>query len=485
MEDLERSGDLLRIEAEVNPCLEAAEIARRANAKGGPALLMGCVKGHDLPIAVNLLATDDRICRALGVDRLDEIVERIEQIVDPSEPEGWFERLKTAPTRSLLGKLPPRSVKTGAVQQAVRLGGDVDLARLPFLQSWPNEPGRAIMAGMFCSRGADGGRELVAAYPLEILDRDRMAVRWDAHDEAERILKQCRNRGRAMSVAVVLGGDPVCMLAARAWAVGSTDVWAFAGLLREKSLDVVACRSVDLHVPADAEIVIEGTINPDEPAIQSGPWCMADGYYRPVCSGRVVHVTAVTQRANAVCPVIVHGPLEGGAVAAEAVVIFRAMAKIQLPLLRQTVDEIVDFNMPACGGGRHIAVVSIRKSYAGQACRVAHAIWGVPGLMFSKVLILVDEDVDIHNWNEVWAAVASKVEPRRDVFFSEAPPNLDDPAIFVDRLDEMTSSSKMGIDATSKMPGESAKQAELARMTEDVIQAVSRRWVELGLGHLD
>ncbi|MEA1950476.1 MAG: UbiD family decarboxylase, partial [Planctomycetota bacterium] len=440
LEDLERSGDLLRVEAQVNPCLEAAEIARRACARGGPALLMGHLEGYDLPVGVNLLGTDARICRALGVAGLDEIVERIEALVDSSEPEGWFERLKTAPRRSLLGKLLPRLLKTGAVQQTVRLGGDVDLGRLPFLQSWPREPGRTITAGMFCTREADGSRDLVSAYRLEILDRDRMAVRWDEHDEAVRILQQCRSLGRSMSVAVVLGGDPACLLAARAPFTGSGDVWAFAGLLRGKPLDVVACRSVDLHVPADAEIVIEGTINPDEPTVESGPWCMADGHYRPVCSARVVHVSAVTQRANAICPAIVHCPIESGSAVGEAVTVARSMARAQLPLLRLAVGEIVDFDLPACGGGRHIAVVSIRKSYAGQARRVAHAIWGLPGLMFSKLLILVDEGIDVRNWNEVWATVAAKVEPRRDVFFSEGPPNLGDPAVFVDRLGELTGS---------------------------------------------
>ncbi len=493
LEDLQRSGDLVRVEAEVNPCLEAAEIARRECARGGPSLLMGHLEGYDLPVVVNLLCTEARICRALGVGGLDEIVERIESLVDPAEPEGWFERLKTAPTRSLLGKLPPRPVKTGAVQQVVRLGGDVDLGRLPFLQSWPLEPGRAITAGMFCTREADGGRELVAAYPLEILDRDRMAVRWDAHDQAARILEQCRRRGRSMSVAVVLGGDPACLLAARAPLSAAADVWAFAGLLREKPLEVVACRSVDLQVPADAEIVIEGTINPDEEPVESGPWCMADGHYRPVCSARVVHVTAITQRANAICPAIVHcpmySPVESDAVANEAVTIARAMAKVQLPLLRLTAGEIVDFDLPVAGGGRHIAVVSIRKSYAGQARRVAHAIWGLPALMFSKLLIVVDEDVDIRNWNEVWASVSANVEPGRDVFFSKGPPNPNDPAVFGDCSAGMTGSNAtisntMGIDATSKLPKESARQSELVEMGEDVRQAVIRRWGEFGLGPL-
>ena len=498
LEILERSDDLVRIEAEIDPYLEAAEITRRENARGGRSLLMGHIKGFDLPVVVNLLGSEARICRALGVDGLDEVAERIAALLVPSEPEGWFEKLKTAPTRSLLGKLPPRSVKTGAVQQVVRLGGDVDLGRLPFLQSWPREPGRAITAGLFCTREVDGGHGLVAAHPLEILDRNRMAVRWDAHDPAARILEQCRSRGRSMSVAVVLGGDPACLLASRATLAGPADAWAFAGLLREKPLDVVACRSVDLHVPADAEIVIEGTIDPDEPPVESGPWCMADGHYRAVSSAHVVHVTAVTQRANAICPAIVHCPTQNNgasneAASNEAVAISRAMAKVQLPLLRLAVPEIVDFDLPTAGAGRHIAVVSIRKSYAGQSRRVAHAIWGLPGLMFSKLLIIVDGvvdgeiggGVDIRNWNEVWAHVSSRVEPGRDVFFGQGPPNFNDPAVFIDCLDKSSESNTIAIDATSKLPNESARQSQAVAMSEDISRAVTQRWNEFGLGSLD
>ena len=480
LEDLERSGDLVRIESELDPRLEAAEVARRSCMRGGQAILMGQLAGHDLPVVVNLLATGRRICRALGVESLAEVAERIQDVVDPVEPEGWFERMKTAPSRSLLGKLPPRVVKTGAVQQVVRLGGDVDLNRLPLLHSWPDEPGRAVTAGVFCSRDSEDGRRLVAPHQLEIIDRDRMAVRWDSHAEARRLFEEYRRRGRSMPVAVVLGGDPVCFLAAMAPLPDAADVWSFAGLLRQRPLDLVPCRSVDLQVPADAEIVIEGTINPDEEAVESGPWCMPSGYYAPPSLAQIMRVTAITQRANPICPAIVLGPMADQVcgseiVSNEWVTITRAMTEAVLPLVRLAIPEMVDFDLPVAGWGRQVALVSIRKTYAGQARRVANAIWGLSAFMFCKLLVLVDEDVDIHHCSAAWTRVSAMVEPGRDTFFSAGPPNHADPA-------NPAATGRMAIDATRRLEGECVRQAKPAEMSKAMRQKVEQRWQEFGLG---
>ena len=477
---------MVRVEAELDPRLEAAEVARRSCARGGQALLMGRLTGHDLPAVVNLLATRRRICKAMGVESLHQVSERIQAVVDPTEPEGWFERVKTAPSRSLLGKLPPRVVKTAAVQQVVRLGGDVDLTRLPFLHSWPDEPGRAVTAGIFCSRDAEHGHRLVAHHQLEIIDRDRMAVLWDSHDKARRIVEDYRRRGRSMPVAIVLGGDPVGFLAAMAPLPDAADVWSFAGLLRQSPLDLVPCRSVDLQVPADAEIVIEGTINPDEDAVESGPWCMPGGYYASPCPAQIMRVSAITQRANPICAAIVLGPMadqpDGNETAPdeeaapnEWVAITRAMTEVVLPLVRLSIPEMVDFDLPAAGSGRRIALVSIRKTYAGQARRVASAIWGLSAFMFSKLLVLVDEDVDIHNSAAVWARVSAMMDPGRDVFFSEGPPDYADPA-------NPAATVRMAIDATRKIEGENDRQAKPAEMEEATRRAVDQRWREFGLG---
>ena len=213
LEELERSGDLVRIEAEIDPRFEAAQITRQACATSPKAVLMGCMAGHDMPVVVNLLATEQQICKALGVENLAEAARRLQTVVNPADPQRWFERMKTAPDRALLGKTPPKEVKAAAVQQVVRLGADVDLKRIPFLHAWPDEPGRAITAGLFCSKEVDVDRRLVAPHQVEIIGRDRMAVRWNSHDEADRLFQDYRRYGRSMPAAVVLGGDPVGFLA--------------------------------------------------------------------------------------------------------------------------------------------------------------------------------------------------------------------------------------------------------------------------------
>ena len=289
-----------------------------------------------------------------------------------------------------------------------------------------------------------------------------------------------------MPVAVVLGGDPICFLAAMAPLPDAADVWSFAGLLRQRPLDLVCGRSVDLQVPADAEIVIEGTINPDEDAVESGPWCTPSGYYAPRCLAQIMRVTAITQRANPICPAIVLGPMADRACGSETpsneeiapnewVTITRAMTEVVLPLIRLAIPEMVDIDLPVAGSGRHIALVSIRKTYAGQARRMANAIWGLPAFMLCKLLVLVDEDVDIHDCDAVWARVSAIVEPGRDVLVSEGPPNHADPA-------NPAATGRMAIDATRRLEGESVRQAKPAEMDKAVRQMIDQRWHEFGLG---
>jgi 4-hydroxy-3-polyprenylbenzoate decarboxylase len=473
LEELGHAGELVRVEAEVDPALEAAEITHRVAKVGGPALLFGSVRGHEIPLLTNLLGTQARLCQALGVGSLEHLRERIAAMANPAEPEGWFERLKTAPHVSALNHLLPRRVKTGAVQQIVRLGSDVDLGELPLVQSAPEEAGRAITAAAVITAGADSGRPVAGHFDLQLLGRDRLAAGWAAHSQPARLLAQYGRRNQKMPLAVVLGGDPAVLLAAASPLGPGADAWALAGLFREKPIDVVRCRTVDLEVPADAEIVIEGHVDPGEPPAEAGPLCTPSGHYLPARPLPVIHVTAVTHRANPVYPAMVPGSPPH-----EACVVRRALAGVLLPLAKWAISELVDYDLPAFAAARQWAVVSIEKTYAGQARRVAQAAWGLPQLMSAKILVVVDEEVDVHDGEQVLSAVAANVHPGRDVFFQQGPP---------DPLDIATPPGELGhrmaIDATAKLPGEHpGRWPARATMGKQMQQLVSERWPQYGLG---
>jgi len=444
LEELGHAGELVRVEAEVDPLLETAEIVGRQAQTGGPAVLFGAVKGHDMPVLANLLGTEGRICRSLGVPSLAAVAERIAALAQPAEPEGWFERLKTAPHVAALSSVLPRRVKSGACQQIVRLGQDVDLGVLPLLQTAPGEAGRAITAGILLCAEPDAHRQIAARYDLQLLAPDRLAACWAAHDEPAGLLAEYGRRNQPMPLAVFLGGDPALLLAAAAPLPPLADVCALAGLLRQKPLEMVPCRSVDLVVPADAEIVIEGFVDPAEPPQTAGPLFTPNGLYGRARPVPVMHVTAITHRANPIFPAMVFRRPPH-----EACVIERAVARIFLPLVRLAIPELVDYDLPMFGAARHWATISIQKTYAGQARRVANAAWGLRQLMFAKVLVIVDAEVDVQDMQQVLAVMALNVNPGRDVVIEAGPPDPLDPATPPGILGQ-----RMAIDATRKLAEE-------------------------------
>jgi 4-hydroxy-3-polyprenylbenzoate decarboxylase len=444
LEELARSGELVRVEATVDLATEAAEIARQHARKNGGAVLFSSPAGRDIPLLVDLLTTEERICRALGVVSLDEVAARVESLLDAPEAEGWFEKLKTAPTRTLLGKMAPRTSKSGPCQRVVLLGEDIDLARLPVPRARLEENYDTITAGQLHLADARTGRRYVGRHDLSVLDANRLAVHWAAHDPAARLFEEYAARGEPMPVAIVLGGDPAGLLAAMAPLPCSVDACAVAGLLRDRPIELVTGRTVTIPVPTEAEIVIEGTIDPREPTVACGPICTPLGQYTPAAPCPVIRVTALTHRANAVFPALLHGPPPN-----EHVAITRAMQRVFLPMTRLAIPELVDQNLPAFGGGRQVAWLSIRKTHAGQARRVAQAFWGLTSMMFAKLLVIVDEDVDVHDGSQVGAAVASNMDPGRDVFFEQGPPDPWDAATPPGTLGQ-----KMAIDATKKLLGE-------------------------------
>jgi 4-hydroxy-3-polyprenylbenzoate decarboxylase len=432
------------VEELVDPALQVAEIAAQSAKEGGVALLFSAIKGHDQPVLCNLLATESRIGRALGGVSLDEVADRIARTLDTSGSEGWLERLKAAGQPAGLASVGPRQVKSAACQQIVRLGTDINLGELPLLQASPDEAGRAITATPVFSCDPDSHRPACGRFELLGLDRTRLAVCWAAHDEHARLLSEYRSRNQKMPLAVVIGGDPAFLLAASAPLPPGADVCAVAGLLREKALDVVKCRSVDLNVPAEAEIIIEGFIDPTQPPTMAGPLCGPMGQCAPPQPAPVMQVTAVTHRANPIYAIMVPGrpPHEAATVA-------RAMQRVFRPLARLAMPELVDYDLPEFAAARHWAAVSIRKTYPGQGRAAAHAAWNLPPIKFAKVLVVVDEDIDVCDYQAVMAAVAVNVRCGRDVFIEQCPADPLDPATPSGTLGE-----RMGIDATRKMAEE-------------------------------
>lgn len=472
LEELAQAGELVRISPEVDPALEIAAVTERVGLASGPALLFGTVRGHSIPVLANLLGSEARICRALGVDCLADVAVRIAEMTRPGDPESWFEKLRAVPARAELKRLAPRTVRSGICQQVVRLGGDVDLRQIPALQSRPLERDRVATAAQIVSSAAGSPEKAIGRCDVCLVDRDRVALAWLPHDDHARLLAEYARRREPMPLAVVLGGHPAALLAAMAPLPPNADRTAFAGLLRGKPLETVRCRTLDLEIDADAEIVLEGTIGPEEPLYDSGPLGLPGGFYRAPHSAPVMRVAAVTHRANPIFPAMVPGYAGD-----EASVVAGVLHRWLLPLVRTQIPELVDYDFPLAAASRYCGVVAIRKDYAGQGRKLASALWGMASLMHVKLWVIVDDGVDVADAASVWSAVSAHVAPERDVFVQQGPPDLLDPAAATAVI-----ASRMAIDATAKLPAESLRETPArAGMSEEIGRLVSSRWSQYGL----
>ena len=459
LEDLGRAGELAPVDAEVDPCLEVAEITRRVADRAGPALLFRCVKGHDIPLLTNLLGTELRVCRALGADTIEEAVGRVDRGLNSSGGEGWLERLRFGARSGAAASFAANRVKSGACQQIVRLGSDVRLEELPCLRTGGEVAMPAIPAATVLSAEPDSHLQVFLQADLQIAGRDRLLAVWSDMSVAVPLLQQYAGRQARMPVAVLIGGDPAVHMAAAAPMPAAVDPLGLAGLLREKPLDSVACRSIDLAVPAEADIVIEGFVDPADGPIEDQ-------------SGQTIQVTALTHRANRIFSTAV-----SRIDSSEICVRDRTMARVFLPFLRTRIPELVDFDLPLCGGARHLAVMAIRKGYAGQARQVATAAWGMRPFCFAKLLLLVDAGVAVRDGEQVWAAILQEAHLERHAWLQSAPPDPLDPALEPGELGR-----RMAIDATRKLASEGRPSRVLKDSDRDIEKLVGERWAEYGLG---
>ncbi|MEE8110874.1 MAG: menaquinone biosynthesis decarboxylase [bacterium] len=466
---LEAAGDLKRVSAEADPVLEITEIADRQIKSGGPALLFERVKGHDVPLLINALGSQKRMCLALGVSSYEDIAARIRQLLNLEMPPTLMEKLKRLPPLMKLASIGPEVVSRGACKEVItREGATLDW--IPALKCWPEDGGRYITTPQVYTKDLSGKRN-VGMYRMQIFDRVTAGMHWHRHHDGAAHYREHAEAGKRMEAAVALGGDPILSYVATSPLPPGMDELLFAGFLRQKKVRLVKCETVDLEVPADADIVLEGYLEPGE-VRREGPFGDHTGFYSLADDYPVFHLQCVTRQRNPIYSTTIVGPppmedLEMG----------KATERIFLPLIQMQLHEVVDINMPAEGVFHNLVIVSIRKSYPLHARKVMHALWGMGQMMFAKAIVVVDEDVDVQNLSEVAWIASSSIDPRRDVCF------VDGPAEVLDHASPgFTVGSKMGIDATRKWKEEGFEREwpAVARMSGEVKALVDRRWKEYG-----
>lgn len=468
---LEKAGELKRISAEVDPVLEITEIADRAVKSGGPALLFERPKGSRCPLAINVVASEKRMNLALEVESLDEVAARVHSFLDVQSPQGLLEKVKMLPKLAELGSFFPKTVRSGDCQEMVRTEG-FSLFEFPILQCWPLDGGRFITWPMVITKNPETGKRNVGCYRMQVFDERTTGMHWQTQKHGAEHYRSARAKdpGGKLEVAVAIGADPATCLAGILPVPPDMDEFLFSGFLRRDPVELVACKTVDLAVPANAEIVLEGYVELGELQTE-GPFGDHTGFYSLEGQFPVFHVQCVTQRKEPVyLTTIVGPPLQ------EDYFIGHAIERIFLPVMKMQHPEITDVAMPAEGIFQNLMIVAIRKSYPGHARKVMNAIWSLGQAMLTKVVLVVDHDVDVQNPREVvWKALCA-IDPERDIQFVLGP---------VDTLDHAARrqdfGSKMGIDATRKWPeeGYTGRWPGEIKMDEATKKRVDALWSQL------
>ena len=519
---LDKAGELKRVSAEVSPVLEMAAIADSASKSGkgtakagGPALLFENVKGHKgARVLMNQFGSDRRMKLALEVESLDEVAKRIEVLLHPVPPTGLMDKLKMLPMLAEVGSFFPKVVgkKDAPCKEVVLLGEDVDLLKFPVLTTWPGDGGPFITLPCVNTKDPNTGKRNVGMYRMQVYDGKSTGMHWQRQKvAAEHFRDRMRNaaddaagavdvmaltaggsaaaagtsaassipqhvftkiRGARMEVAVAIGTDPATTFSAIVPAPPEVEEYLIAGFLRGKAVELVKCETVDLEVPAHAEIVLEGYVEVGELRTE-GPFGDHTGFYTMQDEYPVFHITCITHRKDPIYAATIVGrpPMED-------TWMIKAVERIFLPLMRLTIPEILDINLPAEGVAHNLMLVRIRKSYAGHARKVMHAIWGLGQAMFTKCIVVVDEDCDVQDVAEVMLRVGNNIDPERDIQFTMGP---------VDSLDHASRlpnyGSKMGIDATRKWAAEGFTRPwpQMLTMPEEVKAKVAKVCKDLGL----
>jgi 4-hydroxy-3-polyprenylbenzoate decarboxylase len=475
---LERMGELKRIGVEVDPRLEMTEIADRVLRAGGPALLFEKPHGHDMPVLANLFGTVKRVALGMGTEdpaKLREIGRLLAYLKEPEPPKGLRDAWDKLPVLKQVLNMAPKEVRSAPCQEVVWEGADVDLSRLPVQHCWPGDVAPLITWGLTVTRGPHKARQNLGIYRQQVIGRNKLIMRWLAHRGGALDFRdhQLANPGKPFPVSVALGADPATILGAVTPVPDSLSEYQFAALLRGAKTEVVKCLGNELQVPASAEIVLEGVIHPGETALE-GPYGDHTGYYNEQDHFPVFTVERISMRRNP----IYHSTYTGKP-PDEPAVLGVALNEVFVPLLQKQFPEIVDFYLPPEGCSYRMAVVSMKKQYPGHAKRVMFGVWSfLRQFMYTKFILVTDDDVDVRDWKEVIWALTTRVDPARDTLLVENTP--------IDYLDFASPvsglGSKMGIDATNKWPGETTREWGTPIVMDAEVKArVDAMWQDLGL----
>ncbi len=473
---LEQRGQLKRISRAIDPCLEMTEISDRVLRAGGPALLFENPKGYDVPVLANLFGTPERVALGMGessVTALREVGKLLSMLKEPEPPKGMRDAWDKLPVFRQVLNMAPKVVKKAPCRAVVLEGDEVDLGRLPVQTCWPGDAGPLITWGLVVTKGINKPRQNIGIYRQQVIAPNKVIMRWLAHRGGALDFREwCTARpGEPFPVAVVLGADPATILAAVTPVPDALSEYAFAGLLRGSKTEVVSCPGTELEVPASAEYVLEGYIQPGETAPE-GPFGDHTGYYNEVDEFPVFTIERITHRERP----IYHSTYTGRP-PDEPAILGVALNEVFVPLLQKQFPEVVDFYLPPEGCSYRMAIVSIHKQYAGHAKRVMLGVWSfLRQFMYTKFVVVTDDDVNVRDWNDVIWAMTTRMDPVRDTTLIENTP--------IDYLDFASPVSglggKMGFDATNKWPGETSREwGRPIRMSDDVVQKIDAIWEEL------
>jgi len=474
LKKLEKSGELQRVSAEVDPILEITELTDRGVKAGGPAFLFERPKGSSVPAVTNLVASKRRMNLALEVDSLDEIADRVRSFIDVQSPQGILEKLKLLPKLAEIGAFFPKTVRSGDCQEVVKTEG-FSLLDFPILQCWPQDGGRYITWPLVITKNPENGKRNVGTYRMQVYDNRTTGMHWQTQKHGAEHYRSAKekNPGGKLDVAVAIGADPATTMAGILPVPPDMDEFLFAGFLRREPVELVPCKTVDLEVPANAEIVLEGYVEIGEMRTE-GPFGDHTGFYSLEGEFPVFRVTCITHRKEPVyLTTIVGRPPQ------EDYFIGHAIERIFLPVMKMQFPEIVDISMPAEGIFQNLMIVAMKKSYPGQARKVMNAIWSLGQAMFTKVVVVVDHDVNVQNPSEVVWKVLCAIDPERDIQFVLGPVDTLDHAA---RLQDY--GSKMGIDATRKWKeeGYAGRWPDEIKMDPATRKRVDETWQKLQIG---
>ncbi|WP_456412387.1 4-hydroxy-3-polyprenylbenzoate decarboxylase [Thiolapillus sp.] len=478
LSQLEQQGELRRIQAEIDPVLEMTEISDRVLRAGGPALLFENPRGHDAPVLTNLFGTTKRVAMGMGeesVTALREVGKLLATLKEPDPPKGMKDAWEKLPLYRKVLDMAPRERKSAPCQEVIIAGEDVDLSRIPIQTCWPGDAGPLITWGLVITRGPEKPRQNLGIYRMQVIGRNRVIMRWLAHRGGALDFREWQQArpGEAFPVSVALGADPATILAAVTPVPDTLSEYAFAGLLRGSRTEVTKSLGNDLQVPASAEYVLEGVIHADDMAPE-GPFGDHTGYYNEVDDFPVFTIERITHR-----PDPIYHSTYTGRPPDEPAILGVALNEVFVPILQKQFPEIIDFYLPPEGCSYRMAVVSMKKQYPGHAKRVMFGVWSfLRQFMYTKFVIVTDDDIDVRDWNDVIWAMTTRMDPARDTTLVENTP--------IDYLDFASPvsglGSKIGFDATNKWPGETSREWGSPIVMDEAVRArIDALWDELGL----